>query len=146
MSLLVRLNMEILKSAVLLANEHQSDQKKCNKRFLYKFTLFIHSRKNDYVSGMPENVASRRILTKMAASVSHRIYGNIKKNCRYKSPIYIYVYLPHDEADWKHPSFIEVSAFKNIVLFHIAVCFSTITWSELCKLDKELDNCNFTFI
>ena len=33
----------------------------------------IRSRKNDSVTGMPENVASRRILTKMAASVVHRI-------------------------------------------------------------------------
>ena len=65
--------MEILKSAVLLANEHQSDQKKCNKRFSYKCSLRIRSRKNDSVNGMPENVASRRILTKIAASVFHRI-------------------------------------------------------------------------
>ena len=65
--------MEISKSAVLLANEHQSDQKKCYKRFSYKFSLCIHSRKNDSVNGMPAIVASRRVLTKMAASVFHRI-------------------------------------------------------------------------
>ena len=64
--------MDILKSAVLLANEHQSDQKKCYKRFSLKFSLCIRSRKNDPVNGMPEIVASRRILTKMAASVFHR--------------------------------------------------------------------------
>ena len=53
--------MEILKSAVLLANEHQSDQKKCYQCFSYKFTLCIRSRNNDSVNGMPENVALRRI-------------------------------------------------------------------------------------
>ena len=46
--------MDILKSAVLLTNEHQSDQKKCYKRFSFKFLLCIRSRKNDPVSGMPE--------------------------------------------------------------------------------------------
>ena len=65
--------MEISKSAVLLANEHQSDQKKCNKWFSYTFSLCNRSRKNDSVIGMPDNVASRWILTKMAASVFHRI-------------------------------------------------------------------------
>ena len=65
--------MEISKSAVLLANEHQSDQKKSYKLFSYKFSLCIRSRKNDSVNGMPENAASRRNLTKMAASEFHRI-------------------------------------------------------------------------
>ena len=65
--------MTISKSAVLLANEHQSDQNKCHEWFSFKFSLCICSRKNDSVTGMPENVASRRILTKMAASVFHRI-------------------------------------------------------------------------
>ena len=60
--------MEILKSAVLLANEHQSDQKKC----YYSFSLCIRSRKNDSVNGMTENVASRRTFTKMTASVFQR--------------------------------------------------------------------------
>ena len=65
--------MEISKSAILLANEHQSDQKKCYKGFSYKFPLCIQSRKNDTVIGIPENVSSWWILTKMAASVFHRI-------------------------------------------------------------------------
>ena len=65
--------MEISKSAVLLANEHRNDQKKCYKRFSYEFSLRIRSHKNDSVNGMPKNVASRRILTKMTASVFHRI-------------------------------------------------------------------------
>ena len=67
------LYMEISKSAVSLANEHQSDQKKCYKGYWYKFSLCIRSRKSDSVNGMSENVASRRILTKMTASVFHRI-------------------------------------------------------------------------
>ena len=70
--------MVISKSAVLLANEHQSDQEKCYKLFSNKFSLCIRSHKNASVNGMPENVASRRILTKMSASVFHRIYSNIK--------------------------------------------------------------------
>ena len=53
--------MEISKSAVLLANEHQSDQKKCYKWFSYTFSQCNCSCKNDSVIGMPENVASRRI-------------------------------------------------------------------------------------
>ena len=61
------------KSAVLLATEHQSNQKKINKGFSYRFSLCIRLRNNDAVIGMPENVASGRILTKMAASVFHRI-------------------------------------------------------------------------
>ena len=69
----MRLNIEISKSAVLLTKEHKSDQKKIMQMISYKFSLCIGSRKNDSVSGMLENVASRRILTKMAASVFHRI-------------------------------------------------------------------------
>ena len=65
--------MEISKSAVLLANEHRSDQKKMLQMILYEFLLCIRSRKNDSVIGMPENVASRRILITMTASVFHRI-------------------------------------------------------------------------
>ena len=65
--------MKFSKSGVLLANEHRSDQKKCYKRFSYEFSLCIRSCKNDSVNGMPENVASRRILTKMTASVFQRI-------------------------------------------------------------------------
>ena len=49
--------MEISKLAVLLANDHQSDQKKCYKWFSYKFLLCNCSRKNNSVNGMPENVA-----------------------------------------------------------------------------------------
>ena len=65
--------MKISKSAILLANEHQSDQKNVTNAFPINFRhVFVHT-KNDSVNGMPENVASRRILTEMAASVFHRI-------------------------------------------------------------------------
>ena len=69
----MNLSMEISKLAVLHANEHQSNQKKkVTKDFRINFLyVFVHA-KNDSVSGMPENVASRRILTKMTASVFHR--------------------------------------------------------------------------
>ena len=46
----MRLNIDISKSAVLLANENQSDQKKCEKMLFVKFSLCICSRKNDAVS------------------------------------------------------------------------------------------------
>ena len=69
----MRFNIEISKSAVLLATEHQSDQKKKYKLFSYRFSLCIRLRNNGAVSGMPENVASGKILTTMAASVFHRI-------------------------------------------------------------------------
>ena len=69
----MRLDMEISKSATLLANEHQSDRTKCYKIFSYTFSLCSRSPKNDSVNGMLENVSSRRTLTKMAASVFHRI-------------------------------------------------------------------------
>ena len=65
--------MDISKWAVLLANEHRSDQKNVTNDFRMNFC----SRKNDSVNAMPENVASRRILTKMAASVFHRMYKAI---------------------------------------------------------------------
>ena len=67
------IKMEISKSAVLLANERQCDKKIFYKRFSYKFSLCISSRKNDIVNDMLENVASRRVLTKMAASVFLRM-------------------------------------------------------------------------
>ena len=69
----LHVNMEISKTAVLIANEHQCDQKKCYKCFSYTFALCNRTHKNDYVNGMPEDVASRRIFTKMAASIYHRI-------------------------------------------------------------------------
>ena len=65
--------MEISKFAILLANEHESDQKNVTNDFHINFrNAFVYAKHNS-VNGMPENVALRRILTKMAASVFHRI-------------------------------------------------------------------------
>ena len=59
--------MEFLKSAVLLANEHQSDQKKMLQMiFLKNFSLYWFTQK-DPVNGMQENVTSKRILTQTAS-------------------------------------------------------------------------------
>ena len=72
-TLWVRLSMEISKSAVFLATEHQSNQKKKYKLFSYRFSLCIRLRNNNAVNGMSENVASGRILSETTASVFHRI-------------------------------------------------------------------------
>ena len=69
--------MEISKSAVLLANEHLKRPEEMLQIIFVTFSLCNRSRKNDSVIGMPENTASRRILTKMAASVCHRILSII---------------------------------------------------------------------
>ena len=82
---------------VFLANEHQSDQKNVTNYVRLHFSHEIVHAKNDSVIGMPENLASSRILTKMAASVFHRILSSRKYFCSYKSPIY--GYLPHEETD-----------------------------------------------
>ena len=59
----MKLNMEISKSAVLLPNEHQSDQKNDINDFRISFRyVFVHAK----------TTPSRRILTKMIASVFHR--------------------------------------------------------------------------
>ena len=50
----------------------EATRKNVTNDFCIKFLLCFHSRKNDSVNGLPENVASRRILTKMTASVYHR--------------------------------------------------------------------------
>ena len=46
-----------------------------NSRLHFRMYSFTQKR---LVNGMHENVASRRTLTKMTASVFHRIYKNIK--------------------------------------------------------------------
>ena len=51
--------MEISKSAVLLATEHQSNQKKNYKLFSYRFSLCIRLRNNDAVNGIPEKCSIR---------------------------------------------------------------------------------------
>ena len=64
----MRLNREISKLARFLANEHQSDLKNDTNKFRINFRyVFVHANVNE----MPENVASRRILTKMEASIFH---------------------------------------------------------------------------
>ena len=51
----------------------KATSKNVTNDFRIKFRyVFVHA-KNDSVNGMPKNVASRRILTKMAASLFHRI-------------------------------------------------------------------------
>ena len=82
---------------VFLANEHQRDQKNVTNYVRLHFSHEIVHAKNDSVIGMPENLASSRILTKMAASVFHRILSSRKYFCSYKSQIY--GYLPHEETD-----------------------------------------------
>ena len=64
--------MEISKTAVILANEHRSDQKNVTNDFRMNFR-YVFVPANTTFNGMPENVVSRRILTEMTASVFHRI-------------------------------------------------------------------------
>ena len=67
--------MEISKSAVLLANEHQSDQKKRLQIIFVKIFamyLFTQKGKNDAVNGIPE-CSIWEDFNKMVASVFHRI-------------------------------------------------------------------------
>ena len=93
---------------------------------------------------MPENVASRRILTEMAASVFHRIYSNIK----YFSGInhqYMDIYHTKKQAE-NSPRSCSYLLLKTLFYF-MSQCTSVPYFERgLCKLDKELDNCNFTFI
>ena len=51
----------------------KATRKNVTNDFSYKCSPYIRSRKNKSVNEMPENVASRRILTKMVASAFHRI-------------------------------------------------------------------------
>ena len=64
---------KISKTAVLLANEHHSGQKKFYKRFSHTFLLCNRSCKTFNQKCMPEKMAPRRILTKMTASLFHRL-------------------------------------------------------------------------
>ena len=78
----------------------------------------------------------------MAASVFHRIKSNIEHFCRYKSPI-IY----HTKKQTENiPRSCSYLLLKKLFYF-ISQCTSVpYLESGLCKLDKELDICNFTFI
>ena len=69
----MRLNIEISKSAVLLAKNIKAARKKMLQMiFVVIFAIYLFTQ-NDSVNGMSENVAPRRVLTKMAALVFHRI-------------------------------------------------------------------------
>ena len=92
---------------------------------------------------MPENVASRKILTKMATSVFHRLEFNI----------IFFAGINHQYKDTYHtkkqteniPRSCSFRLLKTLFYF-ISQCTSApYLESGLCKLDKELDNCNITF-
>ena len=135
--------MEILKLAVLLANEHQSDPKKCNKRFSYKCSLCISLRKNDSVNGIPENVASRSILTKMVASV---FIEYIAISDFFAVISYQYMEIYHTKKQTKNiPRSCSYLLLKTLFYFILQCTLESYLESGLCKLDKELANCNFTF-
>ena len=64
--------------AVLLANEHHSDQKNVTNDFRIHFAMYSFTQKrlchwNARKFSIKENLASRRIITKQSASVFHRI-------------------------------------------------------------------------
>ena len=65
--------MEISKSAVLLATEHQSNQKKNTNYFRIDFRYVFVYAITTLSMECQKYVASGRILTKMADSVFHRI-------------------------------------------------------------------------
>ena len=101
-------------------------------------------KQNASANGMPENIASRKSLTKMAASVFHRIKSNIKKfagiNHQYMD---IYHTKSQTESIPRSCSYL----LLKILFYFISQCTSVpYLESGLCKLDKKLDNCNFTFI
>ena len=93
---------------------------------------------------MPENVASGRILTKMAASVFYR----------YKSIPIFYAGINHQDMYIYHTKKQTENILRSCsylllktLLYFISQCTSApYLENGLCKLDKELDNCNFTFI
>ena len=93
---------------------------------------------------MSENVASRRILTKMAASVFHRILSNIKKIADLNHQ-YMDIYHTKKQTD-NIPISCSYLLLKTL-FYLISQCTSEpYLESCLCKLDMELDNCNFTYI
>ena len=92
---------------------------------------------------MPENVASRRILTKFAASVFHRILiSNIFAVINHH-----YMDIYHTKKQTENISDSCSYLLLKTLLYFISQCTSEpYLESGLCKLDKKLDNCNFTFI
>ena len=93
---------------------------------------------------MPENVASRRILTKMVVSVFFK----------YKAISKFFAGINHQYMDNYHtkkqteniPRSCSYLLLKTLFYF-ISQCTSVpFLESGWCKLDRELDKCNFTFI
>ena len=114
--------------------------------FCIKFRYaFVHA-KNDSFTGMLESVASR-ILAEMAASVFHRILSNIKIFCRY---IITNIWIYTTRRSRLKTSLVDVVICFRLLktLFYFISQCPSVPYLEsgLCKLDKELDNCNFTFI
>ena len=99
---------------------------------MYSFT------KNEAVIGMPENVASRRILTKMAASLFHRILSNTKINADINHQ---YMDIYHTKKQTENiPRSCSYLLLKTLFYF-ISQCTSMpYLESGLDQLDKELDN------
>ena len=64
--------MEFKKRLYSLQRTSKRPEEMLQMIFVYIFAC-NRTRKNDYVNGMPENVESRWILTKITASVFHRI-------------------------------------------------------------------------
>ena len=140
----MRLNIEILKSAVILANEHQSNQKKFYQCFSYKFSLCNRSRKNDFVNGMPENVAPRRIKPKwqpqyfMEYKAISIIFAGITQQ---------YMDIYHTKKQTENvPRSCSYLLLKTLFYFISQSTSVPYLESGLCKLGKELNKCNFTFI
>ena len=93
---------------------------------------------------MLENVASRRILTKMTASVFHNYEAISKKNAGINHQ-YMDIYHMKKQTE-NIPRSCSYLLLKT--LFYITSQCTSAPYLEsgLGKLDKELDNCNFTFI
>ena len=80
----------------------------------------------------------------MTASCFHRIWSNIKKNAGINHQ-YMDIYHTKEHTE-NIPHSCSYLILKTIFYF-ISQCTSEpYLESSLCKLGKELDNCNFTFI
>ena len=115
--------MEIFLSTVLLANEHQSDWKKCYKWFSYKFfAMYLFTQKRLCQWNARKCSIKEDFNQNGSLSISLNI-KQCKKKSRYRSPIY--GYLPHEEADLKHPSLMYSSYLLLKTLFYfISQCTS----------------------
>ena len=75
---------------------------------------------------MPENVASRSILTKMTASVFHRMYKAISKFFAGKNLQYMNIYRTKKQTE-NIPRSCSYLLLKTLFFFHIAVYFRTLS-------------------